>query len=262
MCRELAAIGFTFTSSEYPHFGGGYGEYVCLPDARFPVFKTDLTPEAGAVVIPCAEALNTIDTVKVQRGEVVVVQGVGLQGLMSIAWASALGAGRIIALGAPARRLEIAKELGADEVIDITEVSDSDERIRRVVSSTPGGFGADVVVQCTGARSALSEGLAFARDGGRMIDVGHASDVGDFSVNVAREMVTRGVHLLSGWGCTPERVWRAVEFLERGEFDWGSLISHKLPLERLGDALEAMEGAYDLDGREVVRIAIEPGQRD
>lgn len=260
-CRDRKALGFSYLANQEPHFTGGFGEYLYPPSPRYPIFKTTLTPDRAALAIPCHEGLNTAETAMIRRGEQVVVQGVGMQGLMCIVWARKMGATNIVAIGAPAVRLEKARELGAACTIDLAEATDSDERIRLVREMTHGGHGADVVLQCSGAKAALSEGLAFLREGGRMVDVGHISDVGSWSLDVPRELILRDVDLLAGWGASPEKLWQAIRLLETDEFDWNGLITHRLPLERVQDGLEAMAGNYVLDGREVVRVVIDPSMR-
>ena len=91
-----------------------------------------------------------------------------------------------------------------------------------------------------------------------MVDMGHAANLGDFALDVARRLVVRRVHLLSGWNCTPERVFRALQMLESSEFEWEDLVSHRVSLSRLGEGLEAMEDGYRLDGREIVRVVVTP----
>jgi len=258
LCRKQDVIGYSFSADREPYFCGGYAQYVNLPSPRFPVFKTHLEADIGVLAIPAGEALNTLETGWLRRGETVVVQGVGLQGLMCVAWARKLGAERVIAVGAPTNRLLLANDLGADDCLDISDGQSSEERIAAVRSLTPNRYGADLVVQCSGAPAALSEGLAYVRDGGRMVDMGHAADLGVFSLDVPRELVVRRVHLLAGWSCTPERVLRAIRLLEAADFDWHRLVSHHVPLSRVGEGLEAMESGYVLDGRGVVRIVVRP----
>lgn len=258
LCRRQEVIGYTFRADREPRLCGGYAQYLNLPNARFPLFKTELDPDIAVLAIPAGEALNTLETGGFSRGETVVVQGVGMQGLMCVAWARRLGAARVIAVGAPAVRLELADRLGAFECMNIFDGSSSEERVARVRELTPGGYGADLVLQCSGAPTALDEGLDCLRDGGRMVDMGHAANLGDFALDVARRLVVRRVHLLSGWSCTPERVFRALQMLESSEFEWEDLVSHRVSLSRLGEGLEAMEDGYRLDGREIVRVVVTP----
>ena len=78
----------------------------------------------------------------------------------------ASGAGRLIIIGGPPGRLEIAKKVGADVIIDIAEVPDVEERRKIVLDHTSRGQGADIVFECAGFLPAINEGLSYIRYGG------------------------------------------------------------------------------------------------
>ena len=90
--------------------------------------------------------------------DTVVVQGSGPIGIGAQTQAKLAGAERVIMIGAPANRLALAKEMGADETIDITQIREPEARVARVMELT-GGEGADMVIECSGAPSAFQEGL-------------------------------------------------------------------------------------------------------
>ena len=159
---------------EYPYLMGGFAEYVYV----FPRSgRVKVPEEVSSEFASCAScAFRTVVHAFERIGPLedmdnVVIQGAGPLGLYSVAMASRAGVSKIIALGAPAKRLAVAKKWGADHVIDLDEVPDPDQRVDQVLELT-GGFGADVVVEVSGGESAFPEGLKMVRKGGRFAIVG------------------------------------------------------------------------------------------
>ncbi len=115
-------------------------------------------------VVHAFERLGTL-----REPEIVVVQGTGPVGLFSVVMAARSGAAKVIAIGAPAQRLEVAKKWGADHTISV-DVPHA-ERVNQVKELT-GGIGADLVIEGSGARSAFIEGVDLVRRGGRFLVIG------------------------------------------------------------------------------------------
>src|SRR5262249_60814459 len=99
-------------------------------------------------------------------GATVVVQARGPSGVLAIAAAKEMGAGRVICVGAPETpRLQLARKFGAQATVDIEQYKPPEQRVARV-REIVGGFGADLVMDCSGHPSAGPEGIEFLRDGG------------------------------------------------------------------------------------------------
>ena len=82
-----------------------------------------------------------------------------------------MGAGRVIAVGAPETpRLKLAREFGAEATVDIEKYRSADERIK-AVRDIVGGYGADLVMDCSGHPTAGPEGIEFLRDGGTYVEI-------------------------------------------------------------------------------------------
>ena len=130
-----------------------------------------LEPGVGMAHLPAAVALDDYigggcglltavhiaERAEIRLGDSVVVQGAGAVGLSAIALARIAGASRIIAIGAPASRLALARDMGADLTLDLTATT-AEER-RQTVFDTTHGEGADVVIEAAGAAAAIAEGL-------------------------------------------------------------------------------------------------------
>jgi threonine dehydrogenase-like Zn-dependent dehydrogenase len=198
----------------------------------------DSLPTEAVVGAGCAltTAIHGIERGPVQWGDVVVVQGAGPVGLAALAVAKQAGASRIILTGGPAHRLELAREFGADVVIDVGLVN-LEERKQQVLAET-GGYGADVVIECVGHPEAVNEGLEFCRDGARFLVLGQYANAGNISFN-PHTITRKQLQVVGSWGFEPRHVDRALRLLD--ETDWKRLfarqITHRFPLERADEAL-------------------------
>ncbi len=242
----------------YPYHTGGYGQYLylCLPGTT--VFRTDLPPEVAVFLEPISIAVTAVDKVRVNPGETVVVQGTGNIGLLCLAVAREAGASRVIAVGGPAARLELARRFGADVLIDIGQISDPQQRIEMVRAHTPGGHGADVVIEAAGVPAAVPEGIDFLRYGGRFCEVGHFADAGTVPINPSTHLCAKCITLVGAWSSLPDSFARGLNILEAAKYPFGDMVTHRLPLERTGEAFHALSSDYMLDGREIIKAVIAP----
>ncbi len=241
-----------------PHFTGGFGQYLSLCYPNSSLFKVEADPHIAVLLEPLSVALHAVDRAHVRLGDTVVVQGTGAIGLFAIFLAKRAGAIKVIAVGGPAGRLEVAADLGADVLIDIAEHPDGAERIALVHSHTPGGRGADVTIECAGAKPAVAEGLDYTRKSGTFCEVGHFIDTGEITINPNRHLVLKDINLVAPYGSNNEHFTRSRAILETDGHRLDAVVSHRIPLSRLDDAFAALLGRYHLDGRDAVKIAVDP----
>jgi threonine dehydrogenase-like Zn-dependent dehydrogenase len=142
----------------------------------------------------------------------------------------------------PADRLQVARHLGVDDVLDLAAAPQAADRVAWVHARTS-GRGADVVIEATGNPAAFPEGLEMLRDAGRYVMVGQYTDAGDVSLNPHRHINRRHATILGCWGYEFTHLHRSLALLARhaGRIDWARLVSRRYPLEQAGDALLAME---------------------
>jgi len=153
----------------------------------------------------------------------------------------------------------LAQAFGADITFNIDELRTPEERIRAVLAETPGGLGADVVYGCVGKAAAWTEGVQYLRDGdGRFLEVGLAGDDGQIPFNPATQLVAKNATFIGALGMAEEDSLAAVRVIESQRLPLEHVVSHQLPLERVADAITALNGDYRLDGRTAVKIAIAP----
>ena len=248
-------VGFQ-PADRVPPLRGGFGQYLYLWDSRNVFLKTDLPAAIAVLTEPSACSYHCVSRARIQLGDTVVIQGTGPIGLLAIAWARRAGAGRLIAVGGPAGRLEFAERLGADLVIDIEEVPDAEERKRIVRDSTPRRAGADVVCECAGFLAAIPEGLDYLRYGGTYVEFGHFVDTGTFECNPNQMLMRKNLRLEAAWGFEGPHFVRSLALLQQYASLFEGFVSHVIPLERVADGFHALDSNYRLDGRDALKIAI------
>lgn len=241
-CAHRKAYGVNTPCDKPPHFLGGYAQVHHLK-AGTAIFKLppDLRPEAlvgaGCALVTC---VHGYEKMPLRWAESVVVQGTGPVGLAAIAIASDAGARPLIAIGGPKDRLERCRRFGADVVINIDEVRDPAKR-RGIVLEHTSGLGADVVVECVGHPSAVSEGWELARDGGRYLVLGQYCDAGPTMLN-PHLITKKELEVAGSYGSEPTHWAKGIDFLRaRGErFPFHELITHRFRLDQVNEALAAV----------------------
>jgi len=180
-CIHLGeTLTYLRSPEEAPHFHGGFAEASMAPIRFLHKLPASLPSDVAASFL-CAGPTVVRGVAYAggfRTGEPVIVQGAGPVGLFAVLYAKALGAGPVIMIGSGSHplRLDLARELGADAVLDIRTTS-TEERKDMVMSMT-GGLGAECIIEATGNPSAVSEGLTLLRLRGRYVWAGQYSDRG------------------------------------------------------------------------------------
>ena len=231
ICGECAYC----RSSEYnlcpKRLGFGYGvdgamaSFVRVP-ARCLHHLPDAVPfEKAALAEPCSVAYNAM-CVKTHRraGDSVLIYGPGPIGLLCLALAKLSGAGwlGVVGLTQDAKRLAIAKSLGADAAIDAQR-----EDTLEVVRALGDGLGVDVVIDASGASRALQSALAVVRPGGQITKVGWGPQPLDFSLD---PLVAKAVRLQGSFSHNFPIWEKVIALLASGKLDPTPLVGRVEPL--------------------------------
>lgn len=251
-----SGMAYGFRGAAEP-FSGGFADYIRLSDPESCFIKTESPPEVGVLAEPFTVGVHAALRGQVKIGDTVIVQGAGAIGLMCMIAARLSGAARLIVIGGPPARLELAQKLGAHLTVDIGEMPDPAARKELVLSHTPGNAGADVVFEAAGFLPAFPEGLELVKQDGVFVEAGHFVDVGTIAVNPNLHFLRPNLRLEGIWGSRHDHFVRAVAVMESSDIDFGAMVSHILPLERLQDGFKALDGTYELDGRTVFKIAVQ-----
>jgi threonine dehydrogenase-like Zn-dependent dehydrogenase len=228
----------------YPYLAGGFAQYCYVFPGSQRVRVPDVIPDRWASAASCALRTVVASFDRLLRPldgfQEVVIQGAGPVGLFATAMARWNGVERVITIGGPAARLDVAKAWGASDVLSIDELPHPDDRVRAVLELTD-GRGADVVMEFSGGSTAFREGIAMARDAGQYLVCGQTSGV---STEVTASAITRKNLTISGvWSADASHYWKALQFMvkAREAVPFDRLFSDDYPLERIGVALSRMQ---------------------
>ena len=259
-CMNMISYGFMNPEKE-PHFTGGYADYIHLyhPDTEF--FKINTSAERAVFAEPLAIAVHAIERSNLIPGDTAVIIGSGAIGLLTLICAKLAGATRTVVIGRKRKkRLELAKEFGADMTINVSDISNIDERIKMIKEISTTGYGADVAFECAGVPETFAEGIKYLRDCATYCEVGHFTDSGSVEINPCKDILEKNITIEGIYDNEAEQFMRAVQLLEKEEFSFEKMISHNLPLLRLPEAIDALNSGGDIDGKEVMKIVIDPSK--
>ncbi len=192
--------------------------------------------EHAALTEPICVAYNAMtEKTLIKPGDVVVIQGPGPIGIMALQVVRLRGAGTTVVLGtdADAKRLLVAQELGATHAINIQR-DDPIELLR----SLGDGYGADVVVDCTGVSLALKQSLEMVRPNGCITKIGWGPQDLNFSLD---PLVQKAVTLQGSFSHTFATWERALTLLATGQINLGPIIGGVYGLSDWEEAFATME---------------------
>ena len=217
---------------------GAFAEYIRVPKAVVR-WNTHQIPDSlsfrdAALTEPLACVVHGIEESNIKLGDTVVVIGAGPIGQMLIMLAKKTGASTVIASDLAELRRDIALKAGADIVIDPSK----EDAVERVKGET-GGRGADVVIEAVGIRQTWEQAVAMTRDAGTTVLFGGAASGTQFELDTGRfhygQLTIKGVFHLK-----PKHVESALKLIIAGDINTDLLISHEMPVEKIGEALEMM----------------------
>lgn len=215
---------------------GAFTRYVSVRPQILHHIPENVTFEQAALTEPICVAYNALaEKTLIKPGDVVVIQGPGMIGLMMLIVARLRGAGALVVLGADAdtRRLETALQLGATHVVNIQR-----EDPWSLVQKLGDGYGADLVVDCTGVSAALKQAMQLVRPNGRITKVGWGPQPLDFSLD---PLVAKAITLQGSFSHTYPMWERVLTLLGTRQIDLTPVIGGVYPLRDWEAGFAAMQ---------------------
>ena len=235
--------GMFASCAEFPYCTGTFGDYAYIPPRAGRVAVPDVVEDAWAAAASCAlrtavRAFERLGGLGVS--ETVLVQGAGPVGLFAVAMASALGARRLIVIDGSPERLQVAREWGATDTIEIGQVPDPAAR-KQAVLELSDGWGPSVGFEMSGAPGAFPEGLELMGRGGRYLVVGTMGGPPQ-AVNVPA-IAGKNLDVLGVVSADAGTLAKSLDFMaeRRHQFDWNRVIGATFTLDQATEALERMQ---------------------
>jgi len=219
LCDERRVLGVS--CGEYRQ-NGAFAEYVAVPQHVVYRLPDSLSFEHAALIEPVSVVFHAVSLTPITLGDTAVVVGTGMIGLLVVQALRLAGCGRVFAVDLDARKLELAKKLGADEGFNPSQAD-----VRAEVASRTQGRGADVALEAVGATAPINTAIASLRKGGALTLVGNLSPKAEVPLQA---IVTRELKLMGSCGVKGEYP-ASIEMLARGRIRVADLISAAAPLE-------------------------------
>jgi L-iditol 2-dehydrogenase len=243
VAKGHAHIGFTVP--------GGLADYCAVPVRALHKLPANLDYDQGAMTDNVGVALWAVERAGLRAGESVAVIGPGAIGLLALQVARAMGAGQLVLVGTRADRLRVAEGLGADALVDASQVAAA-----QTVRELTGGRGADVVIEFAGSEAAARDALLMARRGGRVV-LGGATGPGRELKGIDLSVIVRGHLDVLGSVANPKGVSaRGVALMAKGLVDVRPLLTHHLALAEFPRAWDLSRNRAD----GAIRVMLHPGE--
>jgi 2-desacetyl-2-hydroxyethyl bacteriochlorophyllide A dehydrogenase len=235
-CADIHVLGV--------HLDGGMGEELVVHhDLVYPV-KGEMDADRAATVEPTAVAVHAYHRGGLGDGMSLAIIGSGVIGMLVLQIARAKGCSPIFAIDQIPERLEIAKALGADRVLNNRE----DDAVVRGLEICPDGF--DVVMDMVGRAETLAGAMEMARRGGIIVPVAlpHGTIEYDFELLYRKELSIVGSRLYNG------DFQEALDLIASGDVNPDPLITHRFSLEEAEIAFSTLVDHPD----QAIKVLITP----
>lgn len=244
-CPHRKVYGITYGVND--GLTGGWAEQIYLKPGTLAIRLDGIDPQlfmAGGCGLPTA--LHAVDQANIQIGETVLVLGAGPVGLAATTLAQLRGAAKVLCIGAPAHRLEIASNMGAVATLDINS-HDEATRYDWLLEQTA-DRGPDVIIEATGAPVAVTQALRWVRQAGRVIVVGQYTDHGTTDINPHTELNQKHLNVQGVWGSDFSHFYRAVEVMRdpRAMAAFAHVKTEEFTLDSMNEALANVEAGQSV----------------
>lgn len=215
---------------------GGYGDYALAHSTRVFKMPDNVSMESAALIDVLAVGVHGIKQGKPTMGDTAVILGCGVIGLDQLQCVHAEGVSDTIAVARYDYQAEVAKKLGAKEVISIESGQDPIKEVERITA----GWGVDQVYECVGGDSnAINEGIQMSRPGGKVIMVGlfSGSLPVDLLTQLLKEVSVIPSSCYSNAGFIRE-YQIGVDLLAAGRVDHSDFVTHRYSIDDWKEAIE------------------------
>jgi L-iditol 2-dehydrogenase len=218
---------------------GAYADLLLLP-AHVVAQNTFIKPanlsfEEAALLEPLSCVVHANEMARPEKSETVAIIGAGAFGLLHMMLLKAMGVREVVVVGRGAERLKWAAEMGADRVIDAPAADAADQ-----IAKLNGGFGPDLVIECTGQVDGWQDALARVRRGGRVVFFGGCPPGTELRVDT-RRMHYDNLTLMAPFHFRPRDVRRAYDLLAGRALNAGAIVNARMRLDELSEVFSMLE---------------------
>jgi 2-desacetyl-2-hydroxyethyl bacteriochlorophyllide A dehydrogenase len=243
---------------------GANAEYVSIPGTMVPVIvhlPDNVGFEEAATTEPLATSLHAVNLANPIDGETHVILGAGIIGLGVLQVLKAKADVKTVVVDLSDRRLELARELGADITINagrenaLEKIIDLFGEDEITYIPEPTGL-VDTVFDCAGlpmgftGTPVLAQAISMLKENGKAIVVAIFEKPPEIDFNL---VVRKGITVCGSWAWVPEEFEESLELIASGKIDRKPLITHRFPIDQAKEAYETQ-----LSASEAVKVMIIP----
>ena len=224
---------------------GAFAEYVAVPSWIVSKISDEFSFVHAALLEPASIGTHAANRAPISNDDTVVVIGAGTIGLFILQAARLRGAAKVIAVDINEFRLDLAKKLGADKLINPLK-----SNLSEAVLQETEGKGANVTLEAVGYAKTFADAVSITRMGGHVVAVGNLEKKAEFDLQqlIAKEHTFTGSYASSG------EFRDCIELVASGKIKVEPLISDVLPLEEGPDAFDRLLKAEE----NLLKIVLEP----
>ncbi|KAB0540388.1 MULTISPECIES: L-threonine 3-dehydrogenase [Pseudochrobactrum] len=223
LCRNTLGVGV--------HRAGSFGEFICLPEYNVVAIPDEVPDEIAAIFDPFGNAVHTALSFDL-IGEDVLVTGAGPIGIMGAMVAKRAGARKVVITDINPVRLDLAKKVGIDYVVDASR-----ENLDDVMKSIGMTEGFDVGLEMSGAAPAFRDMIDKMNNGGKIAILGIAPAGFEIDWN---KVIFKMLNLKGIYGREMFETWYKMIAFVQGGLDLSPVITHRIKIDEFRDGFEAM----------------------
>jgi threonine 3-dehydrogenase len=227
LCRNTQGVGVNRP--------GSFGEYVCIPQSNVVPIPDGIPDEIAAIFDPFGNAVHTALSFDL-TGEDVLVTGAGPIGIMGAMAAQCCGARKVVITDINPHRLQLARKMGIEYVINATK-----EKLSDVMKNIGMTEGFDVGLEMSGAATAFRDMIDKMNNGGKIAILGIAPTGFEIDWN---KVVFKMLNLKGIYGREMFETWYKMIAFVDGGLDLSPLITHRISIDDFEAGFEAMHSGY------------------
>jgi threonine 3-dehydrogenase len=213
---------------------GCFAEYAKMPAENLIINNTGIDPKYLSIQEPLGNAVHTMLHFDI-IGKTVAIVGCGPIGLMGVNIGKAVGASKVIAIEINDYRIDLAKKLGADVVINPLK----EDVVKRVMEET-NQMGVDVICEYSGNKSAIESAFKYIKLGGKMSMLGITPN--NVEIDWSNDIIFKGITIYGVIGRVMYKTWAQVAgLIQSGKLDLETIVTHTFTLDEFEKGIKVMQ---------------------
>jgi len=242
-CRKGRANSCRYNQTMGNQRDGAAMEYIAVPWKK--VFRVEnLDKYQIALIEPFSIGWHAVNRAQPDNSDTVLVFGCGVIGLGVIA-ALAYRKVRVIAVDLDDGKLMKARDLGAETIINA-----SNESLEQKLDTITSGNGPDVVIEAVGSPETYRQSLEIVGSSGKIVFIGYVKDKVCFET---KKIVAKELDIKGSRNALDREIEGVIELFQAGFIDSGNVITHRFPLEQIGEAFSLWNDNHN----SVIKIVID-----